>query len=81
MIQQGARHLVFLSRSGATKPEAQVAINSFEAQGANVAAIRCDITDPTDVRYALDSIADRYNFPPVRGLIQASMVLNVSIPD
>ncbi|KAF2177009.1 putative polyketide synthase [Zopfia rhizophila CBS 207.26] len=72
MIQQGAQNLLFLSRSGAAKPEAKKALDRFASQGVKVAACACDISNLDGVKSALEAAKD---MPPIRGLIQASMVL------
>jgi NADP-dependent 3-hydroxy acid dehydrogenase YdfG len=74
MVRGGARHFVFLSRSGAKKTEAQETIKALQDDGAHVAAFACDIADEESLRQALEAI--RQQFPPIKGLLQCAMVLN-----
>lgn len=75
MLEHGARHLVFLSRSGSAKPEAQKTLAKLSKAGAHAAAYSCDITDATQVKAALAKA--REHFPPIRGAIQGAMALHV----
>ncbi len=75
MVRQGAKHLVFLSRSGDKKPEAKETIRTLRDQGANVAAYSCDIANADEVQSVLNHCAK--GFPPIRGVIQGAMVLKV----
>ncbi|KAI5217919.1 hypothetical protein AUEXF2481DRAFT_7276 [Aureobasidium subglaciale EXF-2481] len=75
MVKQGARNLVFLSRSGPSKPEAQDTISALTEQGARAVAYSCDISNRDDMKRTLDTIRDQ-GFPPIRGAIQGAMVLH-----
>jgi hypothetical protein len=75
MVEQGARHIVFLSRSGLKKPELQETVNMLQRRGARVAAYPCDLSKEADVVAAVAILANE--FPPVKGVIQGAMVLNV----
>lgn len=68
MVDRGAKHLIILSRN------AQV--DSFlAALQCNVRAVACDVSEETQLASALVSCAD---MPPIRGVLQAAMVLQVS---
>ncbi|RYP76535.1 hypothetical protein DL770_007206 [Monosporascus sp. CRB-9-2] len=72
MMQKGARHLCFLSRSGADAPEAALLVKDLETAGANVQIVRGDVSVRKDVERAVAGIpAER----PLRGVIQAAIVL------
>ncbi|RYP20500.1 hypothetical protein DL765_002745 [Monosporascus sp. GIB2] len=72
MMQKGARHFSFLSRSGADAPEAALLVKDLEAASANVQIVRGDVSLRKDVERAVAGIpAER----PLRGVIQAAMVL------
>jgi acyl transferase domain-containing protein/NADPH:quinone reductase-like Zn-dependent oxidoreductase len=75
MISHGARNLAFLSRSGASKPEAKKALERFIKQGVKVAVYPCDIANLAEVQSAIKSAANE--MPPIKGLIQGAMVLEV----
>ena len=77
MVRQGAKHIVFLSRSGDGKAEAKETIQTLKNQGASVAAYKCDITNGEEVQRVLKECAK--DFPPIRGAIQGAMVLKVCL--
>ena len=79
MVRLGAKHIVFLSRSGDKKPEAKETIRSLRNQGANVAAYSCDIANRDEIQSVLHRCAK--DFPPIRGAIQGAMVLKVCSQD
>lgn len=83
MVQRGARHFIFLSRSGAEKSEAAAVLKQLEeySQKHNTEVtfqvIRGDVSVRSDVDKA---IAAAHH--PIRGVIQAAAVFQVStIPD
>lgn len=75
MLSQGARNFVFASRSGLDKPEAQALKASLEESGAQVVVGKCDVSKLSDIQ-ALMSKAT--SLPPLKGVIQGAMVLQVS---
>ena len=76
MMKKGARNFVLLSRSGAGSKQASILVKDLEAAGSNVQVIRGDATVKADVERAAKSIPAA---APVRGVIQAAMVLRVSL--
>jgi NADPH:quinone reductase-like Zn-dependent oxidoreductase len=76
MVVHGARHLLLLSRSGANSPEATSFLDELKASGITVLTSKCDIGDENAVREILQEVEKR--MPPIKGCIQASMVLKVS---
>jgi acyl transferase domain-containing protein/acyl carrier protein len=73
LVEKGARHLVLLSRSGASSAAEEVAAD-LAAQGATVATIRADISNESDLARALSEIRD--TMPPLRGVIHAAGLLD-----
>lgn len=73
MIQRGARHLVFLGRSGASKPAAQESVEILRQLGAEVQVIRGDVAVLSDVKHAVAQVRQ-----PIAGIIHAAMNLEVS---
>ncbi|KAI6777704.1 Beta-ketoacyl synthase [Emericellopsis cladophorae] len=71
MVERGARHLVFLSRSGADKPETVALVRDLEAAGAVPEVIRCDVICQKSVTLAVSDISCRTK---VKGVIHAAMV-------
>ncbi|KAK4242263.1 hypothetical protein C8A03DRAFT_40391 [Achaetomium macrosporum] len=78
MASRGARYLILLSRSGLSTPAAQNLANELARQGVKVAAPPCDVSDADALRAALAHCADE-SMPPIKGCIQAAMVLRDSI--
>lgn len=78
MVENGARNLVFVNRSGEAKEEACNSIKELELQGATVKICVCDIANKEQVKEAMEAVAKE--MPPIRGVIQAAMVLRVSFP-
>ncbi|KAJ5618162.1 hypothetical protein N7537_003276 [Penicillium hordei] len=73
MAQNGAKSLIFVNRSGLSKYQSQVTVKSLVEKGIQVTTRACDISDETEVQRMLHNLS--YCAPPIRGLIQAAMVL------
>ena len=78
MVRWGARHLLLLSRSGPTNPDACELLEELAAKNVIVVAPSCDISDEKDVASLLQTCSQ--TMPPIKGCIQGSMVLKVSLP-
>ncbi|KAL9001809.1 MAG: hypothetical protein Q9188_005223 [Gyalolechia gomerana] len=76
MAERGARHLILLSRHG-PRTAVREFLTNLKSQGVNVATPACDITDKTAIRRTLDECM--LTMPRIKGCIQASMVLKVSL--
>jgi NADPH:quinone reductase-like Zn-dependent oxidoreductase len=77
MLRKHARNFVLLSRSGCNSEEAKAFVDELEQAGAKVIAPKCDISSS-------DSLAECLKYaeaqlPPIKGCIQAAMVMNVSV--
>ncbi|KAK3987244.1 putative polyketide synthase [Cladorrhinum sp. PSN332] len=77
MIERGARHLIFLSRSGGRKNQAD--LERIRSQGVRADALACDVTDATSVANAFSQL--RADNCTVKGVIQCAMVLEDGIFD
>lgn len=75
MSTHGAKNLIVLSRSGMKHALAKQLSSDLERGGCRVLMPECDITDGSLVKEVL-SAAEKV-MPPIRGVIQAAMVLNV----
>lgn len=76
MLQShGARYLAFLSRSGDSKPEARAFLKQLSRYGCTAKAYSCDISDRENVFQAIRQCSSE--LPPIKGLVQCSMVLKV----
>ena len=76
MVGHGAKHIAFLSRSGASKPEAKEILENLTKQGIDARAFKCDIGNPENVKQTVAEL--QKEMPPIKGLIQAAMSLSVS---
>lgn len=76
LVRRGARHLLLLSRNGPRTPEAIDLLAELEAQQVQVEAPCCDVSDQNALKLTLAACAER--LPPVKGCIQASMVMTES---
>jgi hypothetical protein len=73
MADQGARNLIFTSRSGDKRPEAKKLLANLHAQGVHVKAYACDISDTNQLDAVLQEAA--LEFPPIRGVVTCAMHL------
>ncbi|NTX14092.1 SDR family NAD(P)-dependent oxidoreductase [Myxococcus sp. CA056] len=74
LVEQGARHLVLVSRRGAQSEEAREALAAWSAQGVVVHALAADVA-----RYAdLEQIFARLHaeLPPLRGVFHCAVALD-----
>ncbi|KAI0169553.1 hypothetical protein GGR52DRAFT_592149 [Hypoxylon sp. FL1284] len=72
MMERGARHFAFISRTGADKPEAARLIKSINESGASTKVFRADATDEEAVRQI---VAVLHAQRPIRGVVHGAMVL------
>jgi acyl transferase domain-containing protein/NADPH:quinone reductase-like Zn-dependent oxidoreductase/NAD(P)-dependent dehydrogenase (short-subunit alcohol dehydrogenase family) len=73
LVQHGAKHLVFLSRSGGQDDSSQAFLRSLLRIGATTAeALACDVANLSELQSALSSLTD---LPTVRGILHAGMIL------
>ena len=75
MVSRGARNFILLSRSGAKGKEAIDLIEELKSHGVKIAAPPCDVSIDDELSITREKY--RSTMPPVRGCIQASMVLKV----
>ncbi|EED19830.1 polyketide synthase, putative [Talaromyces stipitatus ATCC 10500] len=72
MMERGARDFVFLSRSGADKPDAAALVESIQKAGAAVQVFRGDASVQADVDRAVNEVTATRT---IKGVIHAAMVL------
>ncbi len=74
LVDQGARHMVLIGRSGPATPEAEDALTAFKTQGVEVWPIGCDVAD----KPALQKLFARFgkDLPALGGIVHAAMVLD-----
>ncbi|ORY63395.1 uncharacterized protein BCR38DRAFT_410325 [Pseudomassariella vexata] len=74
MVENGAKHIVLLSRSGRLKgPVAQLIQDIHQFSGANIVVKACDVADMDSVMQLVNYCAQE--LPPIGGVIHAGMVL------
>ncbi|KAI0104289.1 hypothetical protein GGR51DRAFT_522250 [Nemania sp. FL0031] len=72
MMECGAKHFAFISRSGIDKPEAARLVADIELLGASTQVLRADAADEYAVAAIVASLQAKR---PVRGVVHAAMVL------
>ena len=77
MASHGAVNIVFISRSGLQKAKAQETVKELSSCGVKATVFASDICDIGALEKVFKECAD--NLPPIRGVIQAAMVVEVSI--
>ncbi|KAL4942551.1 hypothetical protein BDV06DRAFT_235394 [Aspergillus oleicola] len=76
MMDRGARHFAFISRSGADKPEAAALVHSIQQAGAAADVYRADASKEHDVESVIRAVTAKR---PIRGVVHAAMVLEDGI--
>ncbi|KAI2628557.1 hypothetical protein GGR54DRAFT_636275 [Hypoxylon sp. NC1633] len=71
--RRGAKYLILLSRSGPTSEAAKKLVKELTACDVTVATPQCDVSNAKSLKEAIDDATKM--MPPVKGCIQASMVL------
>ncbi|KAI0835035.1 hypothetical protein F5Y06DRAFT_142856 [Hypoxylon sp. FL0890] len=71
MAEQGATHIIFLSKSAGDRPEHQALKRELDSLGCTARFIRGDVTDVADTTRAIQAAGDA----PLKGVMQLSMVL------
>ncbi|KAL8902624.1 MAG: hypothetical protein Q9207_004524 [Kuettlingeria erythrocarpa] len=72
MMERGCKNFVFLSRSGADKPEAAQVRTLLQEAGASVRVFRADVTVVEDVMAVVADVSATHR---IRGVVHAAMVL------
>lgn len=75
MARLGAKSIVIFSPSGSSKPSTQHLSQELSQVGTQLRAISCDISDQKQVKSAFAACSSE--LPPVRGVIQAALILKV----
>jgi NADPH:quinone reductase-like Zn-dependent oxidoreductase/SAM-dependent methyltransferase len=70
-VSRGARHLIYLSRTGAAKDEAKVFLNELQARGVHVSVVKGDVTSLPDVQNAVQS-----SKLPIKGVVHGALTLH-----
>lgn len=78
LAEKGAKHFVFLSRSGNTRPEAQALLDELREQGVSSTVTAVDVADKADLEAALNKV--KQSCPPIKGMVNCAMDLKVGFP-
>ncbi|PKY05111.1 KR-domain-containing protein [Aspergillus campestris IBT 28561] len=76
LVDRGARNLILLSRSGDKNPYARDFVAELQEQGTSAVTPACNIADRASLAAVLESCTA--DMPPIKGCIQASMVVSNS---
>ncbi|KAK6538230.1 hypothetical protein TWF694_011109 [Orbilia ellipsospora] len=76
MAERGAKTIVLLSRSGPTE-SARDFLTTMRDMGVNCLTPRCDISDMNSVQETIKQL--QITIPPIKGCIQATMVLKSAL--
>ncbi|KAF2464412.1 uncharacterized protein BDR25DRAFT_381212 [Lindgomyces ingoldianus] len=79
MAARGARHLIFLNRSGPDSEAARETVAALHDAGCSTVVFACDVADAGQLTAVLDDA--RRRFPPIRGVVQGAMVLRDAMLD
>lgn len=74
MASKGARHLIFLSRSGNITPEVEKMCAALDAVNCEQHIFTCDVSDRARLAEVLEECK---KMPPIKGVIQGAMKLQV----
>ncbi|KAI0481329.1 polyketide synthase [Xylariaceae sp. FL0804] len=77
MMERGARHILVVSRSAESHPQAAPLMAHGRERGCSVAVRNCDISREESLLRLIAECAG--TMPPIRGVIQAAMALNDTI--
>jgi NAD(P)-dependent dehydrogenase (short-subunit alcohol dehydrogenase family) len=77
MADNGARTLIFVNRSGLSNEAAHETARDLKKKGVRVVVHACDISDRPQVEKMVSDLAR--DALPIRGVIQAAMVLRVRL--
>jgi NADPH:quinone reductase-like Zn-dependent oxidoreductase len=76
MVSRGARHLILLSRAKKEDTDTLRFLDELKSAGASIATPVCDVCDQGSLAAVLEECSK--TMPPIKGCIQAAMVLKVS---
>ncbi|KAI0188560.1 lovastatin nonaketide synthase [Astrocystis sublimbata] len=77
LVDRGAKHLILLSRKGGNSAAAKTLVEELEAKGARIATPAVDMSNLATLKAVLQRTTER--MPPIRGCIQATVVLRDNI--
>lgn len=78
LVQSGARHLAFISRSGASSDASRLFLEGLQSRGVNAQAYAVDICDRSDLDRVIED-AVTVDMPPIRGVFYCAAILRDSV--
>lgn len=81
MADKGAKNIIVMSRSAGSSRKSKEVVEEMRKLGVKLLPVSCDVSDPVALSQAVEGSGKI--MPPVRGVVQAAMVLSVShdLPD
>lgn len=76
MVAKGAKNLILLSRSANNTNKSNAFVAELQEEGCRAKVINCDVSREEDLAKALSTCYED-GLPPIRGVIQSAMVLQV----
>jgi len=76
MVGRGARHIVFLNRSGDEQAPAKAFVNDLKQQGVKVKVFKGDVASPDVTSSVVQQVQREWPEAPISGVLQAAMVLD-----
>jgi len=76
MAKKGAKYLIVPSRSGATSQAAIAMVDELKKLNITIVTPKCDVSSSDSLSQVVEEYS--HKMPPIRGCINAAMVLNVS---
>ncbi|RYP74755.1 hypothetical protein DL771_002819 [Monosporascus sp. 5C6A] len=73
MAEGGAKHLAFVSRTGADKPAAAATVQSLRAGGVEVTVLRADVLKREEISRVVGKVNHAF---PIRGVVNAAAILH-----
>ncbi|KAK1238577.1 hypothetical protein MKX07_004153 [Trichoderma sp. CBMAI-0711] len=78
LVQSGARHLAFMSRSGAASDATKSFLKGLQSRGVNAQAYAVDICDKSDLDRVIEDVVT-VDMPPIRGVFHCAAILRDSV--
>ncbi len=72
MVDRGAKHLTYLSRSGCSNEETRKFLSDLHARGVETDVVHGDVASLNDVKRAVKSCKR-----PIKGVVQGALALKV----
>lgn len=78
MVEKGATNILLVSRHAETHPETKGLLQTARESGCNLRVRNCDVSNESELVKLIAECSG--TMPPIRGVVNAAMVLEVSLP-